>query len=118
MANPPELWTFVTFNLLVLLFGGVLSAFSYLTYVRKGSEQFRQAALGFALVTAGGLTEAVYQFGAKGSHSLGARELLAVQSVEGLLIALGLGVLFYSIYTFTPRRPETVELDDPDDWDL
>lgn len=115
MAEPPELWTFLTFNLLVLLFGGILAAFSYVTYRRTGSNHFGHAALGFGLITLGGLTELLYQIGWKGSYLLGGRELLAVQSVEALLMGLGLGLLFYSIYTFSPRDQSATEWTDRDE---
>lgn len=112
VAEPPELWTFLAFNLIILVFGGVLTAFSYLTYLRTGSEQFRRATAGFVLVTLGGVVEPVYELGIQGSYQLSGRELLAIQSVEGLLIGLGLGALFYSIYSFAPsggRRPPATE---------
>lgn len=117
MAEPPELWTFVAFNLLVLLFGGILAGFSYVTYRRKGSTHFGYAALGFGFVTLGGVTELLYQVGWKGSYLLGERELLTVQSVEALLMGLGLGLLFYSIYTFSPQRRTLTEWDDDSDVD-
>jgi TRAP-type C4-dicarboxylate transport system permease small subunit len=104
MAEPPELWTFLAFNLLVLVFGGILAAVSYVTYRRKGSSHFGYAALGFSFVTLGGVTELLYQVGWKQSYLLGGRELLAVQSVEALLMGIGLGLLFYSIYTFSPQQ--------------
>lgn len=112
VAEPPELWTFLAFNLIILVFGGVLTAFSYLTYVRTASEQFRRATAGFVLVTFGGVVEPIYELGVKNGYRLSGRELLAIQSVEGLLIGLGLGALFYSIYSFTPsggRRPSATE---------
>jgi TRAP-type C4-dicarboxylate transport system permease small subunit len=115
MAEPPELWTFLLFNLLVLLFGGILAVFSYVTYRRKGGTHFGYATIGFSFITLGGLTELLYQIGWKGSYSLSGRELLMVQSVEGLLIGLGLGLLFYSIYSFSPREPTLTGWDDDAD---
>lgn len=109
MAEPPEVLAFLVSNLVVLCFGTILAVFSYVTYRRHDGEHFRYAAIGFGLVTLGGLTESIYQFGVKGSYWLGGRELLAVQSAEGLLIGLGLALLFYSIYSFSPARPDLAE---------
>lgn len=118
MAEPPELWTFLLFNMLVLLFGGILAAFSYVTYRRKGGSHFGYATIGFSLITLGGLTELLYQIGWKRSYALGGRELLMVQSVEGLLMGLGLGLLFYSIYTFSPRDRALTEWEDGSDHEV
>lgn len=115
VAEPPELWTFLAFNLIILVFGGVLTTFSYLTYIRTSSDQFRRATFGFALVTSGGLVEPIYEVGIKGSYQLTSRELLAIQSVEGLLIGCGLGALFYSIYSFTPAGSRRSTSDNRDD---
>lgn len=98
MAEPPELWTFLVFNLIVLIFGAILAAFSYATYRRSHRERFRHATIAFGLVTLGGLIEPVYQLVVKDDYRLAGRELLAVQSVEGLLMGAGLALLLYSIY--------------------
>lgn len=110
MSEPPELWTFAAANLLTFAFGAILTGLSYLAYRSSGrTETFRNAALGFGLVTVGGAAEPVYQLLLKGDYHLGGRELLAVQTVEGALIGLGLGLLFYSIYRHGRRtgRAET-----------
>lgn len=115
VAEPPELWTFLASNVVVLLFGSILTVVSYITYYRNDREHFRCAAAGFGLVTLGGLSELIYQLGVKGSYWLGGRELLAVQSVEGLLIGFGLATLFYSIYSYSPRQPDLTEWEDVSD---
>lgn len=97
MSEPPELWAFLFSNLIVLLFGGGMTALSLLAYRRSGTRQFRGAAVGFGLITVGALTEAAYQLLLRRSYELPGRELLALQTVEGVLIALGLAALFYSL---------------------
>lgn len=105
MAEPPEFWAFLLANLVLGLFGGVLTALSFTAYRRNGKTSFRNATLGFAFVTLGGSVEPIYQLPVKGSYELGGREMLALQSVEGILIGLGLALLFFSIYAY--ERPST-----------
>lgn len=100
MAEPPEFWMFIASNALIFGLGGVLSALSYAAYRRNGQGAMRRAAAGFALITAGGLIEAVYELGIRGSYHLSGRELLALHSVEGVVIAVGLGMLFLSIRAY------------------
>jgi hypothetical protein len=97
VAEPPELWVFVLSNLFVFGLGGVLTGLSYRAFRRTDTRSFALAAAGFALITAGSLVEAVYELGIRGSYELGGRELLALHSVEGLLIGLGLAGLFVSL---------------------
>lgn len=112
MADPPELWSFILANLFVFAFGTGLTAFSYVAYRRNEGVHFRNAAVGFGMVTVGGgAIEPLYQTGLKGSYELGGRELLAMQSIEAVLVATGLAMLFYSIYTYTPPTRRLA-----DDW--
>lgn len=81
--------------------GGVLSGLSLLAYRRDpGTRSFALAAGGFGAVTVGVLVEAIYEIGVRGSYELGGRELLGLHTVEGLLVGLGLAVLFYSIQRY------------------
>lgn len=101
MAEPPELWLFVASNLLVLVIGGALTALSLAAVRRSPSNPgLRTAVLGFGALTLGSLVEAIYEFGIRGSYHLGGRELLALHSVEGLLVATGLAALFYSLQQY------------------
>lgn len=98
MAEPVEFWTFLASNLVVLAFGGVLTSLSLVAYLRNPENRaFGAATAGFGAITAGAMVEAVYELGIRGSYELGGRELLALHTVEGILIALGLAMLFYSI---------------------
>lgn len=98
MAEPPEFWTFLASNVLLLLLGGVLTFLSYQAYKRnRENRSFLWAMAGFSAITLGALVEAIYELGIRGSYELGGRELLALHTVEGVLIAVGLGALFYSL---------------------
>lgn len=98
MAEPPEFWAFILSNALVLLLGAVLAGLSGLAYRREPSNRsFAWAATGFGVITVGALVEAIYELGIRGSYHLGGRELLVLHTVEGVLIALGLAALFYSV---------------------
>lgn len=98
MAEPPALWAFVLANALVFVFGSVLAGLSYVAYRQSGGRaSFRIAAAGFGVVVLGGLVEPVYQLGVRGDFLLDGTELMVLQTAEGVLIALGLGLLFYAI---------------------
>lgn len=119
MAEPIEFWTFILTNFMMFTFGLVLSVVSYLAYRGDRSRlSLRNATIGFGLLTIGGLVAPLYQLGVNDAYTLGGRELLVVQSVEGLFLASGLGMLFYSIYRYgTGKRdvgrvhPPSTDLD-------
>lgn len=98
MSSPPELYAFLFSNLVVLVFGSGMTALSLLAYRRSGTRSFRTAAVGFGFITTGALAEAIYQLLLRRSYELPGRELLALQTVEGLFVALGLALLFYSLW--------------------
>lgn len=100
MAEPPEFWAFIATNLLVLVTGGGMTALSVAAYRRAGTPSFRIAAVGFTLITIGALVEAIYELGIRGTYALSGRELLALHTVEGFLIAGGLALLFYSLQRY------------------
>lgn len=95
-GEPPEFYAFLLSNLLTLGLGGTIAALSYRAYRRAGETTFRTAAVGFALITVGSIVEGIYELGVRG-YELSGRELLALHSVEGVVIALGLATLFYSL---------------------
>lgn len=98
MSKPPELWAFVIANTGLFVASGVLTALSYVAYRQSGGDSsYRAATVGFGFVVLGGLVEPVYQLGVKDGYSLNGNELLALQSGEGALITLGLGLLFWAI---------------------
>lgn len=97
MSNPPELWAYLLSNALVVVLGAVLAGLSVAAYRRSGRRSFGVAGAGFALVTAGSVVEAAYELGVRQSFALTERELLTLHAVEGIVIALGLAALFYSL---------------------
>lgn len=102
MAEPLEFWTYVLTNFMMFGFGIVLTGLSYFAYrSSRPRPSLRTATVGFGLITIGGLVAPAYQLGVRGAYDLSGRELLAVQSVEGLFLAAGLGMLFYSIYHYS-----------------
>ncbi|MFC6824105.1 hypothetical protein [Halopelagius fulvigenes] len=121
MSKPPELWAFVIANTGLFVASGVLTALSYVAYRQSGGDSsYRTAALGFGFVVLGGLVEPVYQLGVKGGdYSLTGSELLVLQSGEGALITLGLGLLFWAIVNHpgsasaAEANSEAVGFDDP-----
>lgn len=104
MAEPPELWTFLLANLFVFGFGATLTTLSYYAYrVNDRKPSFRLSTVGFGILTLGGIVEPIYQLGFKGDYQISGRELLALQTMEGAFVAIGLGLLFYSIYIHNSR---------------
>lgn len=98
MAESLEFWAFVISNLIVLGFGSVLALLSYRTYWNSHrNKSFRDATVGFILITLSGLLEPVYSVAIQGSYELTPREMLIMQAVEGVVMGAGLAVLFYSI---------------------
>lgn len=100
MSNPPEFWAYLLSNGLVLVLGGVMVTLSAAAYRRAGRRSFAFASVGFGLVTLGSLVEAVYELGIRQSFALGERELLALHAVEGVVVAIGLAALFYSLRSY------------------
>jgi hypothetical protein len=102
MAESVEFWTFVFMNFMMFGFGIVLTGLSFLAYrADMSSRSLRNATIGFASLTVGGLVAPAYQLGVKGANQLEESELLVLQSIEGLFLAGGLGLLFYSIYRYS-----------------
>lgn len=113
MAEPPELWTFLLANLFVFGFGATLTTLSYYAYrTNDRRASYRISTIGFGVLTLGGIVEPLYQLGYRGDYQISGRELLALQTMEGAFVALGLGLLFYSIYIHNSnsRAERTEEL--------
>lgn len=107
MANQPELWTFVLANLVAVGLGTIMTGLSfYAYYLRQRRRSFRDATAGFGLLTLGMAVEPVYQLGIKHPSTPGGRELLVLQTGEAILLALGFGLLFYSIYRHDSDRSQ------------
>lgn len=99
MTKPPELWAFILANALLFLISSLLAVLSYIAYRQsKGKRMFLTATAGFWLVVLGGLVEPLYQLGMAGDYNISGTELLWLQTGEGILIASGLGLLYFAIY--------------------
>jgi hypothetical protein len=97
-----SLWLFVIVNMLVFLFGCLITGLSYLAYhSSERNPSFKTTTLGFGLITIGCIVEPVYQFGIKRDFNVSSLELLQLQALEGTFIALGLILLFSSIYRYS-----------------
>lgn len=97
MAQPPEVWTFLASNVLTFLLGGSMTFLALKAYRRERTRALLFAVVGFGLITAGTLLEGIYQFGIKGTYFLTGLELLQLQTIERVVIALGLFALLYSL---------------------
>lgn len=115
MAEPPELWSFLLANLFVFAFGATLTTLSYYAYRTSDRRaSYRLSTIGFGVLTLGGVVEPLYQLGYRGDYHISGRELLALQTMEGVFIAIGFGLLFYSIYIHnSASRTERLEQLDP-----
>lgn len=95
MAQPLEFWSFVVTSVLVFLLGGTMTVLSYLAYRREDKRSLWVA--GFGLVTTAGVIAAVYHLGIERSYVLPGRELLSLQTIEGIVLLPGLLALIYSV---------------------
>lgn len=103
----PELWAFVLANAGLFIVSSVLTGLSYLAYRRDGRSTYKFATIGFGFVVLGGLVEPLYQLGVRGDYNITGNELLFLQTAEALLIASGLGILFYAITRYTANGERT-----------
>ena len=111
MTRAPELWAFVLANTGLFLVSCMLTVLSCVAYRQNdGQVSYLTAAIGFGLVVLGGLVEPVYQLVVRGDYYIDWTELLWLQASEGLLIATGLGLLFYAI-TNHGERSSSIEED-------
>ena len=102
----PELWAFILANVSLFAVASVLAGLSYLAYRRgDGRSSYMHACIGFGLVVLGGLVEPLYQLVVLGGYNITEKELLLLQTGEGLLIASGLGTLFYAITSHSRGSP-------------
>jgi hypothetical protein len=97
MANPLEFWLFLGANLFLLGVGSALTLLSAQTYRRHGNPTLRIGVIAFGTITLGGIADLIYELGVRGSYEITGRELLALHTVESVLIGLGLASLFYAL---------------------
>lgn len=110
MTNPPQLWAFVLANILLFLVSSVLTILSYVAY-RQSNRQtsYQITTIGFAIIGLGGLVEPAYQLFVRSNSNVSSSELMWLQTGEGVLIASGLGLLFYAITRYDSGSSTTEE---------
>lgn len=108
----PELWAFVLANTGLFIVSSVLTGLSYLAYRRDGRSSYKFTTIGFGFVVLGGLVDPLYQLGVRGDYNITGSELLFLQTAEALLIASGLGILFYAITRYTANGERTTSTKD------
>lgn len=110
MARSPELWTFILSNALLFVSGSILLALSLLAYYQNPhTTSYRYSTLGFGFIVLGGLASPVYRLLIRRDYHLNAHQRLLLQSGENILLAVGLGLLFYAITRHNPRSPNRDE---------
>jgi hypothetical protein len=97
MAEPPEFWAFLVVNSFFSITGGALTVLAYRAYLRTHQQALRIASGGFTLITIGGIVELLYQLGIRQDYHLGGRESLALQTIESLILTVGLVAIFYAV---------------------
>lgn len=118
MSEKPELWAFVLANVGLLVVSGLLTALSYLAYrQRNGQRTYFIATTGFGFVVLGGLVEPLYQLRTGLDFTISSTEFMLLESLETVLIAMGLGLLFYTI-TVHGSRSSGENQPDPTDEDV
>ncbi|WP_266082749.1 hypothetical protein [Haladaptatus caseinilyticus] len=106
MAKSPELWAFILSNALLFISGSILLALSFLAYYQNPrSKSYRYATTGFGIVVLGGIVSPVYRLLIRNDYQLNASQRLLLQSGKNVLLAVGLGLVFYAITRHDPGSP-------------
>lgn len=110
MSDSLEFWVFILANTGVVLGAGLLAALSYLAY-RRGNVQpsYRYATIGFGLIALGGFVDPAYLVMFAVEFHLSLTEHLFISVSEDLLLASGLGLLFYAITQYDAEATSTVD---------
>lgn len=103
MAKSPELWLFILANALLFVSGSVLLVLSFLAYYHNPfTTSYRYSTLGFGFIVLGGLASPVYRLLIRSDYHLNASQRLLLQTGECILLAIGLGLLFFAITHHDP----------------
>ncbi|MFH5797267.1 hypothetical protein [Haladaptatus sp. CMAA 1911] len=106
MARSLELWVFIMSNALLFVSGSILLVLSLLAYYQNtSSRSYRLSTIGFGFIVLGGIVSPVYRLLIRSDYHLNAHQRLLLQSAESILLAVGLGLLFYAITRHDPRSP-------------
>jgi len=86
-------------SLVQFLFGITISALSYSVYRSNDDKTtFRNSTIGFILITIAGVLGPIYELGIQRDYHITGEELLALQVLEGTVMAIGLAYLLLSLY--------------------
>lgn len=98
MARSPELWAFIVSNALLFISGSVLVTLSFLTYYQNPwVTSYRYSTIGFGFIVLGGVINPVYRLIIRTDYHLNAAQRLLLQAGESVLLAVGLGLVFFAI---------------------
>ena len=103
MAKSPEFWAFILSNALLFVSGSILLALSFLAYYRHPRyTSYGYSTIGFGFLVLGGIVSPVYRLLIHSNYHLNVHQRLFLQSGENVLVAIGLGLLFYAITRHDP----------------
>ena len=110
MGSPVEYLVYVSANVGLVAIGGSLAGLSFLAYWNdSGQRSYALAALGFGFVVLGGLSELLFTVLFSPDFILTRTEFLSLQAGEDVLIAVGLGLLFYAITQHETGAPSEAD---------
>lgn len=81
----------IALKTITLIFGGMITYFSFKAYRRTGATELRALAIGFGVVTLGSFSAGV-------ANQLFTMNTGSALVIESALTALGFGVIVYSLY--------------------
>lgn len=121
MDNQMRMCAFLLASTGMFLISSLLTGLSYIAYRQSEKRStFLVATAGFGFVVLGGLVDPVYLSVVKASYHLAREELLWLQTGEGVLITVGLGLLFYAITNHasasTGSNDDSIRLSDDGDF--
>lgn len=109
------LWAFIIANALMFVISSLLTMLSFLAYYQNPRiTSYKISTVGFAFIVLGGLIDPVYRLGIHGQYYLSVTERLLLQASEGVLLSIGLGLLFYAIMSHDVKSSPTDGYDSMD----
>ncbi|SIR67831.1 hypothetical protein SAMN05421858_3297 [Haladaptatus litoreus] len=108
MARSPELWAFIVSNGLLFISGAILLVLTSLAYYQNPRyTSYRDAMIGFGFIVLGGTLSPVYRLLIRSEYHLNSSQRLLLQSGANILVAIGLGLIFYAIIHHDIKSPSS-----------